>query len=512
MISITHLGNESQLSSQYPDIEEFYQNQLKLHRISVTDRLFLSVLELPAPSASESEPVTNVDQASTAPASDIDAAAAMKAEATPAGGTQPTAATENADDMLGVESAGASGAAMMMSILSSKAQDDSQLTAAEVAEEYLSSEQSNLAQDKQYSKEHSQADTAQANSLKVETFTNADIKSFWTQNEQTKDGTDTLVIVPGRAENEHKYAELLYNLRNSGLRVLVCFVRGQGQSSNVIYGSTKCHVEFFANYRHDLETMLNYMNVGSNYKLLGFSLGGLISLDFCFFGTYPYKPRALGLVSPFLGINYPFPPRPLYYTLALLCLFRGFALAYTPHGREYKRIAFEDNHHSHSMIRYNIYHDYYADHPQQAIAGPSFNFVKCCLRAQLKLCSKKVKFNFPVMCVSSELDKVVSVGAAQKFFELHKNDPVPPQFEVLKGAYHDVLNESDQFRNPALAKVFEFLFPGAVHMAETQVEQAAKQAAQQTAEQAANGEVLTQPLDGLGEELGEASYNLEASK
>ena len=40
----------------------------------------------------------------------------------------------------------------------------------------------------------------------------------------------TLVIVPGRAETEHKYAEFLYSMRNLPYRIVITFVRGQDHS------------------------------------------------------------------------------------------------------------------------------------------------------------------------------------------------------------------------------------------------------------------------------------------
>lgn len=478
MISITHLGNESQLSSQYPAIEEFYHNHLKLHRISVTDRLFLSVLELPAP-----EPTAPGNSTQDALASNAANLATPGTSATSgqAGSTQFTdtyvPASSISSATASANSAADSAALNAPSNTFENADEKPEAPPIVPPVDFVLPEPPD-------------------SSKQTATFSNADIKSFWTQTNSEHDDTNTLVIVPGRAENEHKYAELLYNLRDSGLRVVVCFVRGQGQSSNVIYGSTKCHVEYFANYRHDLETMLNYLNIGPNYKLMGFSLGGLISLDFCFFGTYPYKPKALGLISPFLGVHYPIPPALLYWTIAGLCLFRGFALAYTPHGKEYKRIPFEENYHSHCKVRYNLYHDYYASHPQQAIAGPSFNFVKCCLRAQRKLHGAQIKFNFPVICLSSVEDKVVNFKQAQEFFELHQNDPVPPIFEAIPGAFHDVLNESDKYRNQTLAKVLNFLFPGSVNLVDPKAELAAKAAA----EQAELEKRMSQPLD-MAEEL-----------
>lgn len=332
MIKFTNIGTEASLTSLYPKIDEFYEKELKFHRIHVSDNLILSAVELKAPQ-------------------------------------------------------GAPGTTL-------------------------------------------------------------------------QDSSHTLVIVPGRAETEHKYAELLYHLKDTGLRVLVCFVRGQGQSSMVLYDSNKCHVERFLHYRHDLENILSYLDVGPNFRLMGFSLGGLISMEFCFNTTYRYKPRAVALIAPFLGINMPFSPRVVYPILKILCNIRSFALAYTPHGKEYKRVPFEENFHSHSPVRYNLYHDYYASHPQLPLAGPTYKFVKCCMQAQGRLRKRKSRFTFPMLCLGAGADNVVSTQAAQEFCQEHSHDPIPPIFELVPHAYHDILNESDNYRNEPLLKALNFLFNG----------------------------------------------------
>ena len=343
MIDFQNIGTEASLATIYPQIEAFYEQELKLHRIHVSDNLFLSALELKAPAGS--------------------------------------------------------------------------------------------------------------------------------QGVSLDDSSNTLVIVAGRAETEHKYAELLYHLKDTGLRVIVCFVRGQGQSSMVLYDSNKCHVERFLHYRQDLENILIYLDVGPNFKLMGFSLGGLISLEFCFNTTYKYKPQSLVLIAPFLSINYPIPRKLLYSVfypvLKVLCNIRSFALAYTPHDKEYVRIPFEENFHSHSLIRYDLYHDYYANHPQLALAGPTYKFVKCCLQAQRRLQKIKCSFNFPTLCMGAGADMVVSTKATQEFCAAHQHDPVPPRYELIPHAYHDILNEADSYRNPALIKALNFLFNGTTEVKES---------------------------------------------
>lgn len=272
------------------------------------------------------------------------------------------------------------------------------------------------------------------------------------------DSSSTLVIIAGRGETEHKYAELLFHMRHTCLRVIVLFVRGQGQSSSVLYGSTKSHVEKFSDYVEDVTTCLNYLDVGPNYKILAFSLGGLIALNFYFTSNFEHKPKAMALIAPFMDINFPIKSKYLYPVLKLLCNIRSFAIAYTPHGREYKRIPFEENYHSHSEVRYNLYHDYYRDHPLLPLAGPTFKFVKCCLQAQRKIIKGRYDFNIPVLCISAGRDQVVNTNSCAKYFARHMRDPIPPRYEMVPHAYHDILNESDNYRNQALTKALDFLF------------------------------------------------------
>lgn len=273
-----------------------------------------------------------------------------------------------------------------------------------------------------------------------------------------EDSSNTLIIIAGSAETEYKYAELLYHLSSMQMRVIVCFVRGQGQSSRLLFNSAKCHIEHFASYYCDIDDILTFLDVGPNYKLMGFSLGGLISLHSYFKGRFPHKPSAMALIAPFLGVNYPISSCCLYYLLAPLCKFHSFAISYTPQGKEYKRLAFEENHHSHSTLRYERYHDYYAQNPQQALASPTYNFVKECLKAQHKLTAHKFKFNIPVICLCAGDDHVVSTPAAKAYFEKHKQDPIAPVFKIIPHAYHDILNEADNYRNPALKRALNFLY------------------------------------------------------
>ena len=130
---------------------------------------------------------------------------------------------------------------------------------------------------------------------------------------------------------------------------------------------------------------------------------------------------------------------------------------YTPHGKEYKKVPFEINHHSHNQVRYYNYHDYYAKLPAYTIGGPTFKFVKEALRKQLELIKGKFDFTIPVYVQAAGDDKVVSTKESQAYFLSHQHDTIPPKYEIIDNAYHDILNEDDQYRIKCLANALKFL-------------------------------------------------------
>lgn len=80
------------------------------------------------------------------------------------------------------------------------------------------------------------------------------------------------------------------------------------------------------------------------------------------------------------------------------------------------------------------------------------------MRKQMEIIDSTFTFTIPVYCQSAGCDKVVSTAVAEHFFENHQGDPVPPKFEIIDNAYHDLINESDEFRIRSLSKALDFLF------------------------------------------------------
>ena len=64
------------------------------------------------------------------------------------------------------------------------------------------------------------------------------------------------------------------------------------------------------------------------------------------------------------------------------------------------------------------------------------------------------------MAILSGADKVVSTDIAQKFFLKHLNDNKGMNLITVDNAYHDLLNEADQYRIQSLPQALNFLDNG----------------------------------------------------
>ncbi len=266
---------------------------------------------------------------------------------------------------------------------------------------------------------------------------------------------ETVVIIPGRGEIAHKYCEFFYTLSKLNVSAIVVFARGQGSSTKVLPDKQKYHIEHFSDYAKDVTFILDKLNI-KDYNLLAFSLGCLISLDII--KNFENKPKRVSLIAPYIWPYFKMSKFVLSSFIFLLGSLPITRTMYTPHGGEYKRLEFVGNHHSHNEERFTYYHDYYAKHPVYTTGGPTFKFVKEAMKKQLELFKSKFEFNIPIYCQSAGDDKVVSTPEAKRFFEKHSNDPVPPKFEIIDNAYHDIINENDEFRIKSLTKALEFLF------------------------------------------------------
>lgn len=269
-----------------------------------------------------------------------------------------------------------------------------------------------------------------------------------------KDFLGQLVIIPGRGETAHKYAELFYSLERMQIRAAVIFPRGQGLSDRLLPDRQKCHMACFDDTLSDIAALIAHLGF-DDFGMLAFSLGGLEALSYVY--ECRQRPSALALIAPFLWPANQVSPMLLRGVVGLLGHLPLCKTSFTPYGNIYRRIPFEENHHSHSQIRYARYHDYYTAHPELTIGSPTWGFVAETTSRQVRLHHSRTPLPVPVFCMNCELDRVVSRKASESFFNAHMRDKLAPEVITIKHAFHDVLNERDEIRNPALTQALNFL-------------------------------------------------------
>ena len=265
---------------------------------------------------------------------------------------------------------------------------------------------------------------------------------------------EQLLIIPGRGETAHKYAEFFYELSALGIRAAVLFVRGQGTSSRLLADPQKCHIGSFADLLSDVRLFASCLGYAS-YGLLAFSFGCLISLAAMKEGAL--SPARVCLIAPYLWPNTKYSPWQLRLIAAAGSL-PWLRCRFTPYGKAYRDIPFDQNYHCHCKERYEAYHAYYREHPELTIGAPTFGFLHEATAQQLRLFASDSGLKAPCLFMPAAQDRVVLSSAAAAFCKKHQHDAAKPCLESIEGSWHDVINEVDSIRNPALARALNFIF------------------------------------------------------
>lgn len=247
-----------------------------------------------------------------------------------------------------------------------------------------------------------------------------------------------LVLVHGLGEHQVRH-DHIFKLVGEDVNILSFDLRGHGLS-----GGPRADVESFDDYVSDLNKVITYLKKNYNmndFILLGHSMGGLISTRYVQ-SNYPYKPSALFLSSPALGITgvakKVFNLLPESFISKLSSLKRGI---YLKGVLDLKKLS----HH------YLVYTNYVKD-------------PLCCLKTNSRLLFKIIKesnlacenyqsINIPTYGAIGSGDVLVDVNSCVKFFDkINMRD----NLIIVNEAYHELHNEIPEYKEiyiPYLKKV-----------------------------------------------------------
>ncbi|PIJ50793.1 lysophospholipase [Erwinia sp. OLTSP20] len=269
-----------------------------------------------------------------------------------------------------------------------------------------------------------------------------------------------ILLCPGRNESYVKYPELAYDLFHCGYDVVIIDHRGQGRSGRLLDDTQRGHVESFSDYVDDLDRLWQREIAHPHYQrrfALAHSMGGAITTLLMM--RRPDAFDAAALVAPMFGI---FLPLPRWLALPILAwaekhpvLSQTYALGT---GR-WRPQPFGPNDLTHSLERYRRNLRFYADEPQLRVGGPTHHWVREGIQAGEDILRHVSSLKTPLLLLQAEDEKVVDNQAQNKFCHmLNKagNPCVGNAPLIIRGAYHEILFESDGMRAQALNAITAF--------------------------------------------------------
>lgn len=266
----------------------------------------------------------------------------------------------------------------------------------------------------------------------------------------------TIVIVPGRSESTLKYAEVLYDLKDSGFNFYIIDLQGQGQSDRLLSDHQKGHIRYFRDYVRDLDLWISAYVLpeakDQSYYLLSHSMGGAISAQYL--ASKPEFFKKSLFLAPMFQINtepYSEFVAKIYATLLVKI---GRSEEYAPTKGPYipSQDTFENNKSTHSQDRFKVINYINKNWPELLVAGPTSRWVDQSLKATEKIERLAPEIKIPIKIIQAGLDEIVRPKRQNSFCSR------APKCELIHfpQSAHEVLVEVDQDRNRALDTIKNF--------------------------------------------------------
>ncbi|MDV6316670.1 alpha/beta hydrolase [Idiomarina sp. HP20-50] len=306
-------------------------------------------------------------------------------------------------------------------------------------------------------------------------FFKTEIESFWKQNVVSKyftafDGIQLhfayyqhspsaplVVIAPGRIESALKYQELFWELAQQGFSVAALDHRGQGLSARLTENPHQGHVDNFNDFVRDFADFTQQLVsiFGDVPKVLfSHSMGGTIATLYCASYSHPYS--KLILSAPMFSIETGKAPYWLarWVVTAGAYLNKWLAKPWYFFGMgDYQSIPFEDNVLTHSKQRYKAFRNAYDNVTDVQLGGPTFNWLYEAISAAMNAQKLVNDIAIPVILFQAGSDKVVSAPGQKKVAAAVSRKHF--RFEIIEGAYHELMMETDAFRQPVLDAIIK---------------------------------------------------------
>ena len=269
----------------------------------------------------------------------------------------------------------------------------------------------------------------------------------------------TVTLLQGRAEFIEKYFETISDLRARGFAVVAFDWRGQGESERLLRNRLRGHVDDFADFVLDLETVLDRVSLAKMpgpHFALAHSTGGLV-LTLAAPRLRTRFERAV-VCAPFLGLAEAGFPQGIACPLASILSAIGFGTLPVPGRAARVHMPFEDNPLTSDPVRFQRSEAVMAANDQLEIGAPTIDWLAAACRAMRQVFDPAfcAGIPLPMQFVTPGQDRLVSTRAAEHFARQTR----AVRYLEIAGARHELMMEDDLYRDQFLAAFDAFVSDG----------------------------------------------------
>ncbi|MBW3096349.1 alpha/beta hydrolase [Pseudohoeflea sp. DP4N28-3] len=266
----------------------------------------------------------------------------------------------------------------------------------------------------------------------------------------------TVVLLQGRNEFIEKYFETIRHLNDRGFWVATFDWRGQGGSERLSDQPLRGHVAQFSDYEADLSVFLETIVLPDTrlpFLLLGHSMGGLVALSAA--PDLATRIDRMVVVAPFVDLSgQPLSQGVIYWTCRLLTLF-GYGETRFESDR-FPR-PFDGNMLTSDRARYDRNQGVYEAWPQLRLGPPTAGWIATVLKAirRVNRVSHLSRIKIPTLLIAAGSDRIVEESAIERLANRFRAG----HHITIDQARHEILQEVDRYRLPALAAIDAFFLP-----------------------------------------------------
>lgn len=266
----------------------------------------------------------------------------------------------------------------------------------------------------------------------------------------------TVVLLHGRNECIEKYFETIRNLNDRGLWVATYDHRGQGLSNRLMSNARRGHVRRFADYEKDLQLFLTQIVLPDTrlpFFLVAHSLGALVALSAA--PLLASRIDRMALLAPFLGLSgQMLPSSMIRFVTQVACATGLSGVALTG---EKPPLSFEHNIVTSDARRYRRNLAIVEARPELGLGPPSCRWLAECFKAIDRVSRRDhlSRIRIPTILLAPTRDRLVPYGDQERLAANFR----ACQLVSIPGSQHEVFQERDVFREPALSAIAAFM-PG----------------------------------------------------